>query len=72
MIENIGMEGTNVASVEVSKFPSFNIDNRLRYLVKYPYGCVEQTTSSVFPQLFLDEISELSDNKKMEVKRNKN
>ena len=68
--ENVGMEGSNSASVEISKFPSFNIDNRLRYLLKYPYGCVEQTTSSVFPQLFLDEISELDDNKKLKIKRN--
>ena len=68
--ENVGMQGSNSASIEISKFPSFNVDNRLRYLVKYPYGCVEQTTSSVFPQLFLDEISKMDDNKKLSIKRN--
>ena len=26
----------------------------LPYLVSYPYGCVEQTTSKAFPQLFID------------------
>jgi len=68
--ENIGMKGSNSANVEISSFPSFNVENRLRYLVRYPYGCVEQTTSSVFPQLFLDDIAELNDNKRLDIKRN--
>ena len=29
---------------------------RMGWLIRYPYGCVEQTTSSVFPQLYLKPI----------------
>ena len=67
---NLGIKGSNEATVEISKFPSFNLNDRLRYLIRYPYGCVEQTTSSVFPQLYLEEISNLSEGKKRRIKGN--
>jgi uncharacterized protein YfaS (alpha-2-macroglobulin family) len=35
--------------------PPLGLEKRLQYLVQYPHGCVEQTTSSVFPQLYLDK-----------------
>ncbi|MBE7178906.1 MAG: hypothetical protein INR69_21065, partial [Mucilaginibacter polytrichastri] len=53
----IGTSGTNKATVEVSSIPPVNLQKRLNYLVQYPYGCVEQTTSSVFPQLFLARLT---------------
>ena len=28
----------------------------LEYLIRYPYGCLEQTVSSVFPMLYLKEL----------------
>jgi alpha-2-macroglobulin len=55
-IPNKGMSGTNKASITISSLPNFSINHRLKYLIKYPYGCIEQTTSSVFPQLFLKKI----------------
>lgn len=51
-----GIEGTNYATVEVSTFPPINLDQRLKYLVRYPHGCIEQTTSAAFPQLALDKV----------------
>jgi uncharacterized protein YfaS (alpha-2-macroglobulin family) len=60
----VGMLGTNNGVLEVSSVPPLNLGKRLRYLIRYPYGCVEQTTSSVFPQLYLTSLMELSDKKK--------
>ncbi len=55
-----GMLNTNTASLMVSSFPSLNIDHRLGYLIRYPHGCVEQTTSAIFPQIFLGDLTNLS------------
>ena len=65
-----GMDGTNSAVLEVSSLPSINLHNRLSYLMQYPHGCVEQTTSSVFPQLFLSELTTLSENQQVKVVNN--
>ena len=66
----IGMLGENNASIEISTLPSLNIEQRLGYLIRYPHGCVEQTTSSVFAQLFLDQLMTLNDKQEKEVQRN--
>ena len=65
-----GIEGSNEAYVELSHFPDFNLSGRLDYLMRYPYGCVEQTTSSVFPQVYLDKIMNLNESEKSKIKRN--
>lgn len=52
-VPNKGIAGTNTANISVQLFPNLNFDHRLNWLIRYPYGCVEQTTSSVFPQLYL-------------------
>ncbi len=66
----IGMQGTNSGTVEVSSIPPIDLNKRLSYLIQYPHGCVEQTTSGVFPQLLLDKLTPLSTQKKTEVERN--
>lgn len=60
----IGMTGTNKATLEVSSIPPIDLSRRLGYLLEYPYGCVEQTTSGAFPQLFLDQFIELASDAK--------
>jgi len=60
----VGIGGTNKAYVELSTLPAINLSQRLNYLVQYPHGCVEQTTSSVFAGLYINDISELSTNQK--------
>ncbi|PLX11598.1 MAG: hypothetical protein C0594_03390, partial [Marinilabiliales bacterium] len=40
----------------VSKSPLIQFTDDLEYLVRYPYGCVEQTVSSAFPQLYYSDI----------------
>ena len=39
---------TSTATIEISSIPSMNLQKRLDYLIDYPHGCIEQTTSSVF------------------------
>lgn len=57
----IGMSGTNTASIEITSMPPVDFGKRLQYLMSYPHGCLEQTTSSVFPQLYLADVMELSE-----------
>jgi alpha-2-macroglobulin len=66
----VGMVGTNSATLEVSTIPPINLGDRMRYLLQYPYGCVEQTTSSVFPQLYLAQVKALTDPEKVLIQRN--
>ncbi len=66
----IGYPGTNALSLEVSRIVPLDLGKNLEYLIHYPYGCIEQTTSSVFPQLYLDKLVSLSPRKAGEVQRN--
>ncbi|MFC0603622.1 alpha-2-macroglobulin family protein [Winogradskyella pulchriflava] len=69
-ITTFGVPGTNSATVEFSTLPPMDFTKRLAYLIRYPHGCVEQTTSGVFPQLFLADIFDLTPQKKKQVQRN--
>lgn len=66
----IGMAGTNSGSLEVSSIPPIDLGKRLSYLIKYPHGCVEQITSGLFPQLVLNKLTVLNEQKKAQVDRN--
>ncbi len=66
----IGLLGKNEASVEISSLPPLNIEQRLGYLIRYPHGCIEQTTSAVFPQLFLSQLMNLTEERKGQIQRN--
>ena len=43
----------------VAPFPAVKFGGGLRYLITYPHGCLEQTTSQVFTLLYLNEIATL-------------
>ncbi|MFV9551715.1 MG2 domain-containing protein [Algibacter sp. PT7-4] len=62
-----GVAGTNSALLEFSTLPPMDFSRRLQYLIQYPHGCLEQTTSSVFPQLFLANIFDLTPDKKKQI-----
>ncbi|MCW3090672.1 MAG: hypothetical protein JWP81_1741 [Ferruginibacter sp.] len=66
----IGVAATSTAVVEISSVPSMNLQKRLDYLIEYPHGCIEQTTSAVFPQLVLNQLADLDDYKKAQVEKN--
>ncbi|WP_111308933.1 Ig-like domain-containing alpha-2-macroglobulin family protein [Confluentibacter sediminis] len=65
-----GVYGTNSATIEFSTMPPMDFSRRLQYLIQYPHGCVEQTTSSAFPQLFLNDIFDLTFDKKQDIQKN--
>ncbi|KJD33951.1 membrane protein [Tamlana nanhaiensis] len=65
-----GVAGTNGATVEFSTLPPMDFTRRLEYLIQYPHGCVEQTTSAIFPQLFLSDIFDLTFDKKKNIQTN--
>ena len=67
-----GVNGTNKAQLEVSSFPTIDFNRRLKYLIQYPHGCVEQTTSAAFPQLYLADVVALDDAKKQQIQRHIN
>jgi len=66
----VGMAGTNSAMLEVSSIPPLNLGQRMKYLLQYPYGCIEQTTSAVFPQLYVDKIKSLTEDERLAIQRN--
>ncbi len=65
-----GVPGTNGATLEFSTLPPMDFNRRMKYLIRYPHGCIEQTTSSVFPQLYLDDIFDITYMQKQEMQKN--
>ncbi|MFN4122803.1 MAG: alpha-2-macroglobulin family protein [Flavobacteriales bacterium] len=68
--ENDFIAGTDVHWIELTTIPPINLKSRLRYLIQYPHGCIEQTVSGAFPQLYLSELMDLSDYEKREIDKN--
>lgn len=68
--EAVGMVGTNTGVLEVSNIPPIDLEKRLNYLLQYPYGCIEQTISTGFPQLFVTKLIELNDRQKKQIPEN--
>lgn len=68
--EAVGVKGTNEGILEVSNIPPIDLGKRLNYLIRYPHGCIEQTTSSGFPQLFVTKLMEVEETKKEQIAKN--
>ena len=68
--EALGITGTNSAYLELSTLPPVDLGRRLQYLIDYPHGCLEQTTSKAFPQLYIADVMEMSDIMEDEMRRN--
>ncbi len=66
----VGMNGTNEGILEISNIPPMNLGDRLDYLIRYPHGCIEQTTSSGFPQLYVSKLLDLNEKQKKQVPEN--
>lgn len=47
--------GSASVGVTVSNKPPIDVRNAVQGLLMYPYGCLEQTTSSAYPLVFIDE-----------------
>ncbi len=66
--QNIAMTNNFVvnsrsAKIIISKSPVVQFSDQLSYLLSYPYGCVEQTVSAAFPQLYYTSLAKAVTNK---------
>jgi len=48
--------GTVDFELTASSLPAMQFAGSLQYLLQYPYGCVEQTTSRLFPLLYFNDM----------------
>ncbi|AEJ60359.1 alpha-2-macroglobulin domain protein [Spirochaeta thermophila DSM 6578] len=71
-LERVGIPGTTSHVLELSRLPSLNLEQRVSYLIRYPYGCAEQTTSRAFAQLHLPELVDLTEERQREIQENVN
>jgi len=62
-----GLKGTNSVVVEVSPVPNLQLEKRLNFLIQYPHGCLEQTLSVAFPQLYLKNLVRLTPDQAKEI-----
>ncbi len=53
--------GTTRLQISLSPFTLINFGNSLRFLLTYPHGCIEQTTSKVFPLLYFSNIARIAE-----------
>lgn len=51
------LPGTEFLDVSVSTRPDVQFQGSLEWLLRYPYGCCEQTTSASFPLLYLSDLA---------------
>ncbi|HEY2585887.1 MAG TPA: MG2 domain-containing protein [Tepidisphaeraceae bacterium] len=52
------LKGTEHFQLRVTPWPSLSLPQGLDYLERYPYGCLEQTTSTLFPLVYLSDIGQ--------------
>jgi uncharacterized protein YfaS (alpha-2-macroglobulin family) len=50
------IEGSGQATVDIANTRVIELRESLRYLLHYPYGCIEQTTSSLLPWLLVRDL----------------
>ncbi|RYZ51398.1 MAG: hypothetical protein EOP49_11820, partial [Sphingobacteriales bacterium] len=64
-----GIRGSYSSTISINDIMNFDMQHSLDYLISYPHGCVEQTTSSAFAQLFLNDVQDLTDEQAASVKK---
>lgn len=65
-----GVAGSNKAQLEISGMPTIDLNRRLNFLIAYPHGCLEQTTSSAFPQLYLSTVATIDAARAAQIQKN--
>jgi alpha-2-macroglobulin len=61
------------SEMTVSKSPMVQFMDKFQHLLAYPHGCVEQTTSAAFPQLYFSEfVKQIQSGKKPYMKTGEN
>jgi uncharacterized protein YfaS (alpha-2-macroglobulin family) len=61
-IPNNYIPSTQHSKLIISKFPAAQFAQHIKYLVGYPHGCLEQTTSKLFAMLYAEEITRAASN----------
>jgi len=54
------LKGTLETSVQAGSVPGADVPSLLRWLDRYPYGCLEQTASRAMPLLYLRQVAAMS------------
>ncbi len=65
-----GMAGTRTAYLMLSSGIDVAFEPLVEKLIRYPHGCLEQTVSSVFPQIYLHKMGLLTETQAMEFRQN--
>jgi alpha-2-macroglobulin len=65
-----GVANSYTAYLSISSIPDLALEDKLSYLIQYPHGCVEQTTSAAFPQIYVSHLLALSDSEQVAVNKN--
>jgi uncharacterized protein YfaS (alpha-2-macroglobulin family) len=52
--------GTEQVSLSLSRFAGLDVAGLLRWMDRYPFGCLEQTTSRAMPLLYFNEMAKVS------------
>ena len=50
------LEGTSKSQVMLTRSPAGKYAKDLSYLINYPHGCLEQTISTAFPQIYFPDL----------------
>ena len=58
LLKNFKEKNSHI-DINLTTSPNLNISEFLDRLDRYPYGCLEQTTSRVFPLLYINKLSNL-------------
>ncbi|HOL09301.1 MAG TPA: alpha-2-macroglobulin [Bacillota bacterium] len=56
--DNKWLPGTASYELVLAPLPTLKFAGSLQYLLAYPHGCVEQTTSKLFPLLYFDSLAQ--------------
>ncbi|MBD3383020.1 MAG: hypothetical protein GF404_12600, partial [candidate division Zixibacteria bacterium] len=51
------VEGTDSYAIQTSSLAGMQFSGQLQFLLSYPYGCLEQTVSKLFPMLYFSELA---------------
>ncbi len=61
-LEETWLTGTADYTIVLAPFPALKLAGSLSYLLVYPYGCAEQTTSKLMPLLYFNDLAEVAEN----------
>jgi len=53
------LEGTAEYRLQISSLPAVKFKKSIQYLLRYPHGCIEQTTSKIMPLLYFNDLAKI-------------